>query len=308
MSRIAISAFKAVICSAMAICPLHNVLAEFHCPGNVASLPYISPNSNRIVVGVSLNQSGPYNFLLDTGTQMTLVEPSLAAELHLTQFVAMPVVSLGVRAMAPVADVDLFSVGPRSLPHWKVQVYHVENLSGAGPNVRGILGEDFLEQFDTLIDVANHFLCLDDSGTMRGKIKGPQIPLLRPNRPVDGSLPECLVISVRISGVTRPVRLELDSGAYLSTLFRSPGTMPLTAYRSAEVKGSGGSGAQRMFTILPLQTMRIGPIEMDRVQFVSLNSAQEDSLPSDFDGLLSLGLFRRVFIDHAEHFVILDPQ
>ena len=57
--------------------------AEPHCPGNVASVPLHLTNRHHMIVAVSVNHSGPYNFLLDTGTQITMVDPSLAAELHL---------------------------------------------------------------------------------------------------------------------------------------------------------------------------------------------------------------------------------
>ena len=40
--------------------------AETHCPGNVASLPFRLVNRHQIVVAVSINHTGPYNFLLDT--------------------------------------------------------------------------------------------------------------------------------------------------------------------------------------------------------------------------------------------------
>ena len=40
-------------------------------------------NRYQIVLAVSINHSGPYDFLLDTGTQITMVDPSLAVELHL---------------------------------------------------------------------------------------------------------------------------------------------------------------------------------------------------------------------------------
>jgi len=42
--------------------------AEPHCPGNVASVPLHLTNSHQMIVAVSVNHSGPYNFLLDTGT------------------------------------------------------------------------------------------------------------------------------------------------------------------------------------------------------------------------------------------------
>ncbi len=49
--------------------------AETHCPGNVASVPFHLVNRHQIIVAVSINHSGPYNFLLDTGTQITMVDP-----------------------------------------------------------------------------------------------------------------------------------------------------------------------------------------------------------------------------------------
>src|ERR1700750_712629 len=57
--------------------------AETHCPGNVASVPFHLVNRYQMILAISVNHSGPYNFLLDTGTQIPIVDPALAAELHL---------------------------------------------------------------------------------------------------------------------------------------------------------------------------------------------------------------------------------
>jgi len=59
------------------------LLAETHCPGNAASVPLRLVNRHQMMVPVSLNHSGPYNFPLDTGMQITVVDPSHAAELRL---------------------------------------------------------------------------------------------------------------------------------------------------------------------------------------------------------------------------------
>ncbi len=56
--------------------------AETKCPGNVESVPLRAVNGYLMIVAVEVNHSGPYNFLLDTGTQFTLIDPSLAAELQ----------------------------------------------------------------------------------------------------------------------------------------------------------------------------------------------------------------------------------
>jgi hypothetical protein len=47
------------------------------------ALPFRTVNRHQMIVPVSINHAGPFSFLLDTGTQMTMVEPALAAALHL---------------------------------------------------------------------------------------------------------------------------------------------------------------------------------------------------------------------------------
>ncbi len=54
--------------------------AETHCPGNVASLPFRLVNRYQMIRAVSVNGSGPYDFLLDTGMQVTTVDLSLATD------------------------------------------------------------------------------------------------------------------------------------------------------------------------------------------------------------------------------------
>ena len=82
--------------------------------------------------------------------------------------------------------------------------------------------------------------------------------------------------------------------------------MALGAFRGASLQG-GANGAQRTFTALPPQNVKIGSVELSKVLFVTLAGAKKDHRTSDFDGLLTLGLFRRVFVDHADHFAVLDP-
>jgi hypothetical protein len=53
--------------------------------------------------------------------------------------------------------------------------------------------------------------------------------------------------------------------------------------------------------------MKIGTLELPRVLFVTLIGSQKNFRTAEFDGLLSAGLFRRVFICHTDHFAVLDP-
>jgi hypothetical protein len=285
--------------------------AETHCPGNVASLPFRLVNRHQIIVAVSVNKSGPYSFLLDTGTQVTMVDPSLAAELHLSTSGEAEVASAGFHSSASFANLDSLQAGSHGVSNRKVLVYDLQNLQAPGLKIQGVLGEDFLEQFDMLIDNAHNLLCLDESAAMRVEVKGQHVALLAPapapNQTGNGApLPKSLIVAVRLSDGMRPVRLKLDSGSNVPFLYNTSEYMALGAFRGASLQG-GANGAQRMFTALPPQTMKIGSVELTRVLFVTLAGAQKDHRTSDFDGLLTMGLFRRVFVDHADHYAVLEP-
>jgi hypothetical protein len=296
-----------IACAVFAITAVATVAAETHCPGNVASVPYRLVNQHQMIVDVSANHTGPYSFLLDTGTQMTMVDPTLASELHLAQSGDAAVASAGMNASASLTQLVSLEAGSHTVSDLKVMVYDLGNLQAAGLNIRGVLGEDFLERFDMLLDNAHRQVCLDDTGAMRTEVKGEHVPLLNLAPVADGTLlPKSLIVSVLLSDGMRPVRLKLDSGANISFLYNTPECMALGAFRGVTLQG--GKGARGSFTALPLQSMKIGGVQLSRVAFVTLMGTQKDPRTSGFDGLLTMGLFRRVFINHAEHFAVLDPM
>jgi hypothetical protein len=282
--------------------------AEPRCPGNVASVPLHLTNSHQMIVAVSVNHSGPYNFLLDTGTQITMVDPSLAAELHLNTLGSALVAGFGFHAAASVAQLDLLEAGSHAVANQKVVVFDFQNPHAIDLHFRGVLGEDFLGQFDMLIDNDHNLLCLDDSSAMLAHVKGPHIALLEPARTANGMLAlMSLIIVARLSDGERPVRLKLDSGTNVSFLFNTYRYLPLGLLRSASLLGGGLDGAQHPYATMPLQDLQIGPLEIPKVSFFTFADSKKDSgLTSD--GMLSTGLFRRVFICHTHHFVVLDPR
>ena len=283
--------------------------AETHCPGNVASVSIRFGARHQMIVPVSINHAGPFSFLLDTGTQMTMIDPTLAAALDLKTTGKGEVSSVGARAdIASLAQVDLVQAGARSVANQKMLVYDLRNLQAPSIDIQGVLGEDFLEHFDMLIDNAHGELCLDDSAAMRGEIKGSHIPLMTTAQAADGSpLPKSLIVAARLFDGMRPVRLKLDSGASVSFLYDTAEYMALGLFRGAPLQGGGVNKSQQKFMALPPQDMKIGSIKMAKVVFITLAGAQRSARTAGFDGLLALGLFRRVFVCHADHFAVLDP-
>jgi hypothetical protein len=300
--------FKGFASLVLAATIVSTLSAETHCPGNVASVPFRLVNRHQMIVPVSINRAGPFSFLVDTGTQITLVDPSLAAELHLSGEGTAEVASVGTHASASFAQLDQLAAGSHSVFNLKALVYDLQNLQATGMNIQGVLGEDFLEHFDMLIDNARSLLCLDDTAAMRAEVKGSHIPLMTPDQTTDGAtLPKSLIISARLSDGMRPVRLKLDSGANVPFLYNTAEYMALGLFRGASWHVGGANGALRAFTALPPQNMKIGSVEIPKVLFITQAGTQKDSHTSDFDGLLTLGLFPRVFICHADHFAVLEP-
>jgi hypothetical protein len=281
--------------------------AEPYCPGNVASVPLHLTNRHQMIVEVSVNHSDPYNFLLDTGTQITMIDPSLAAELHLNTQGSAGVTGVGFLASAPIAQLDLLEVGSHAVANQKVLVFDFQNSHSVDLHLfRGVLGEDFLGEFDMLIDNAQNLLCLDDSSAMAADVKGPHIALMAPARATNG-MPalRSLIISADLSDATRPVRLSLDSGTNVSFLFYTARYMPLELLARTPLLAGGFDRAHRPVSTIPLQDLQIGSLEFRRVSFFAYaDLSKEVSRP--YDGLLTLGIFRRVFICHARHFAVFE--
>ena len=239
------SVFKCFASLSLAVIILPALHAEPHCPGNVASLPLRFVDRHRIVVAVSINHTGPYNFLLDSGAQITMIDPSLATALHLDTRGAAVVSGVGSGQSASYVQLDLVEAGSHGVANQKVLVYDLQNLHSADPHLRGILGEDFLEQFDLLIDNAHRLLCLDDSAAMRAEVKGPHIPLVATAEADEaGVTPGLLLITVRLSGGLRPVRLLLDSGVNEPILFNTSEYMVLRPSTTCPLRGNGVDGTE----------------------------------------------------------------
>jgi predicted aspartyl protease len=298
--------FASLVLAAAAV--ITTVSAETRCPGNVASVPLKIVNRHQIILGVSINHSGPYSFLLDTGTQITMVDPSLAAELHLsTQGAANVISSAGSYTSASYVQVELLEAGSHAVANQTALVYDLKNLNSANRPIRGVLGEDFLGRFDMLIDNAHSLLCLDDSATMRANVRGPRIALDTSAQSADSQpLPGQFIVAVRISHGARPVRLKLDSGSNVSLLYNVSQFMTPVLPQAALLLETGVDGAQNAFSALPPQDVKIGALYLSGVLFFIPRGTGAHANMAE-DGVLPTGLFRRVFIDHVNHFAVLDP-
>ncbi len=213
----------------------------------------------------------------------------------------------GFHATASSTLLGPFEIGSHAVAHVAALVYSLKSLKASGLSIRGVLGEDFLKHFDMLIDNGNRLLCLDETGAMRGEMKGERIAMVTSTETEDVP-PNSLLFTVQLSDVPRPIRLKLDSGATASVLYNPAKYQAPRLVRGSLRRGNGTDGAQRDFTALPAQQVKIGPLDLRAVPFFTIAAEGNDSANADFDGLLSTGLFRRVFISHTEHFAVLEAR
>jgi hypothetical protein len=303
------SLIKCLASISLAAITLPTLQAEPHCPGNAASIRFHVVQRSRIIVPVVINRTGPYEFLVDTGAGSTIVDPVLATELHLKTRGSAEVVGVGFSTAASFAYLDLLEAGSHSVANHPVEVQDLQPLQAADLHFRGIIGGDFLGHFDVLMDYAHRMLCLDDTKVMQAAVKGGHIALVTPSQtPDEVPLTTLPIIPVRLSGFgERQLLLALDSGANASFLFNHAVDLAPGLRQTRQRDGYGADGVKRGFSILPPQSMQIGSFNIQQVSFAAPVDSGENALTSKEDGLLTTGLFRRVFISYADRFVVLDP-
>jgi hypothetical protein len=236
------------------------LLAEPRCPGNIANVTPRFVQRALIVIPVKINRAGPFDFMVDTGSQITVVDPSLALELGLKSEGTVGVVKTASYSQASVAVLDTLEAGAHVVANPYVVVQDLEQIQAADPHIRGVLGENFLAHFDLLINYPHKLLCLDETRVMRESVRGERIPLVAPQHP-ENELPfmERLVISVRLSDTgIRQILLQLDSGSDGPILYAGKKETELLLLKRAKVQGENVSKAQQAFAPLPLQDMRVG--------------------------------------------------
>jgi predicted aspartyl protease len=123
-------------------------------PGSVPLRVMRAGGSVIVMVAVTLQGQGPYDFVLDTGASRSVVDQQLADDLGLQQVAAVPQVT-GVTgpAQATVVRVADWSVGDVTLPSGVVAAIDLQLTDSnaaqqlLGRRLYGLLGSDVLSSF-----------------------------------------------------------------------------------------------------------------------------------------------------------------
>ena len=176
--------------------------------------------SSLIVVPVMINGSGPYDFMLDTGCQPDDAGSEAGRRTCASTSGRKKMVTVQHTEIVSSVRVDSISVAGAAA---SVQVVIASDQVRRLPiKVRGVLGEDFLQNFDVLIDYRHQVLQLEAGlGSLAHTLSGA-LPLQLTG--VLGGKPTArrLIVSGHMTEFgDNPTSLVLDSGTNYLVLFQA---------------------------------------------------------------------------------------
>jgi predicted aspartyl protease len=258
---------------------------------------------SMIIVPVSINGSGPYDFLLDTGCAKTMIDRKLADQLGLSRVGEKTVVGVLASARMSVVHVDTLSVAGATVGGG--ELFSSDHPATVTGKVRGVLGEDFLRNFDLLIDYSHLSIRLESPpGSMTQTATGEHLPLQLTGTYHGKPTYNRLVISGRIQELgNATMSLLLDSGANQLTLFQDnlgPGVNEAEPIRAGSFNQWVGSSA----VTRRIRSLNLGSNSVPNLTVVALSRRAD----VDMDGVIPTSLFHSIFISHLGRFVILNPS
>jgi len=225
-----------------------------------------------------INQSGPFDFMVDTGSQLNVIDPALAALLNLKSQGIVGLVGTAAYSQASVGILDSLEAGSQQVFKPLVVVQDLGPIQAADPRIRGVLGENFLAHFDVLIDYSRGLLCLDEAKVMEKYLRGERIPLVTSKHPKTAMpFSQRLVVSVNLSDAgTRPILLQVDSGSDGPILYAGNRELEQPLLKRAKLQGPEVGEARRAFAVLPPQDMKLGSRIVRGIPFVTPASASQN--------------------------------
>jgi hypothetical protein len=255
------------------------------------------------VIEVSVNGTGPYPFVLDTGANVTVISRQLLRNLNVPWGGSVTIAaSLGDSPQQRTGAT--LGVGGQTVEDIEINTLDESQLGALEGHVQGILGENFLKYFDLLIDNDHHSFTLDRTTNLANSFDGERLPVARTGKYHSVVTPDRIVVPLQLAVLARPVSFLLDSGANTAMLFPAK-------EEAGQVPRNAGSGKiqslDRSQNCHVEQTrLAIGKQSFQGVVLAACENRMRDE--TDTDGLLPTGIFHRLFISHHHDYVIANPH
>jgi Aspartyl protease len=231
-----------------------------------------------VVDGVFVNGHGPYRFLVDTGSNVNLIETGIAKKIGMNTTFQVELASAAGKVPASGSDGNEVSLDSAKADEQKFLFSELTAIHNASPDVQGVLGEWFLSRFDYTLD-----------------LKGKRLDFGKQDH--NGARVAYKVVNARPVVSTSLGDLALDSGAGRLTLF---------GVRS----DAGGDFKSELRTVAG--TQKIGlvsgkPLVINGRKIWDGDAVAIPNRPeAGVDGLLPLGIFKTVYVCNSEGYVVFE--
>lgn len=255
----------------------------------------------RMTIDVAIHGIGPYRFLIDTGSQRTVVSTALAGSLGLAHGPQIRVMSIAGVHQVATARVDSIDVGSHSFYDLTVPL-----LEGSNMGADGILGTDSLQHERVLLDFTRNTIRIGNPRELGGR-QGFEIVVKAKHK--SGRL---ILTNATIDGVR--VDVVIDTGA--SGTVGNPALQRALAHKARPRALLRGTLSSVTGHDLPVDLAFANKLELAGIAVTNVLVAYADApafgelkltkRPAIFLGMRELRAFKRVAIDFSTRKVMLD--
>src|ERR1700722_3594475 len=128
-----------------------------------------------VVVSLMANDQGPFDFVFDTGTNTTIVDPSLARRVSLVAQDRIQLITLGGTQTVIRSSMHTLAAGAGHAENVEVLVQDLSELRNVDSHIQGIVGQNFLSHFNYLLDYRRHALQIEQASEIRENTEGEPI-------------------------------------------------------------------------------------------------------------------------------------
>ncbi|AWW73723.1 hypothetical protein CD351_04685 [Erythrobacter sp. KY5] len=254
--------------------------------------------TNRYTVPVLVEGAGPYNFMIDTGSQATAVTHQINDALALNPFGIATLVGMASRRDVQVVEVDEMSFGNHTVRDLISPVLERQHVGADG-----IIGLDSLQDLRVLIDFREETIALQDVTDDRDARRGFEI-IVRAR----AELGQLLITDAVVEGVRATVIIDTGAQSSIGNLALRE---RMRASRAQEITTTDVNGVDLIGQLQVVRSLNIEGMSLSNVPLTFADAPAFEALGLKDVPVLALGMdhlkiFDRVAIDFANQRVLFD--
>lgn len=266
------------------------------------TVPLQITRQGLLTLQVSINGSGPHRFLLDTGSNKTVVQQELLQALRVASGTETVVNSTAGTSQGHRSQLSRLAVSGLTVHDFEVESAEASEIAPLGEPIEGILGEDFLKRFDILIDNEAKTLTLDDTPALSVSLAGNRLPLSFSGSQHGEPTPDRPVIHLTLPYSNTPGAFLIDSGANYPVYFPAH-KLPFLSHTTTAGTLRTFGGGSRCYSLI--DKVSLGKKELPAVQLALCDGVRGRI---DVDGVLPISIFKRLFISRRGAYAIVNPR